>query len=195
MTLGMAPTLQGPRARYDEALVWGCAAVAVAVTVWLWLVVTVVTIDAARGAPRIRRGVPEGVRRILLVVCGAALTAGLASPALAAGGAAPGPEVLTGLRLPERVGVEHVTRVARSEAAPVPSVAIAPARGHIVSPGDSLWSIAAERLGPDATPAEIASAWPHLYAANRDLIGPDPARIEPGQHLILPTEGDDRDAH
>ena len=61
-TLAMTPVLHGPRARFDEALVWGCAAVAVAVTVWLWLVVTVVTIDAARGAPRIRRGASAWVR-------------------------------------------------------------------------------------------------------------------------------------
>ena len=56
-------------------------------------------------------------------------------------------------------------------------------------PGDTLWSLAADRLGPEATTAQITAAWPRLYAANRDVIGPDPAHIEPGQHLTLPPEG------
>jgi nucleoid-associated protein YgaU len=126
------------------------------------------------------------VRRTVLLLCGAALTAGLAAPAGATSGAPTGPEVLQGLRLPERIGVQH--------AAPPPHPAAVTARPvrQTVRPGDTLWSLTAERLGPDATTAEIAAAWPRLYAANRDLIGPDPAHIEPGQHLTLPPEGHPR---
>ena len=176
---------------FDDALMWGSAVVAAGVTAWLWLVTTVVTADAWRGQPpRRRRGVPEGLRRVVLVLGGAALTSGLAAPALAGGGAQ-GPEVLVGLRLPERVGVAPAV------------VATAGPGTHaaaqvVVSPGDSLWSITADHLGREATADEIAAAWPRLYAANRGVIGPDPAVIEPGQHLVLPlllTEGDGHDLH
>jgi nucleoid-associated protein YgaU len=56
-----------------------------------------------------------------------------------------------------------------------------------VAPGDSLWLIAARRLGADASQGEVAAAWPRWYAANRDVIGPDPNLIHPGQRLRTPT--------
>lgn len=59
-------------------------------------------------------------------------------------------------------------------------------RAVTVVPGDSLWLIAAHRLSPSATRAEIAAAWPQWYAANRAVIGPDPDHIEPGQQLNTP---------
>ncbi len=65
----------------------------------------------------------------------------------------------------------------------------------MVAEGDTLWSLAADHLAPDPTADEIAAAWPRLYAANRDVIGPDPSHIEPGQRLVLPAEGVDHDRH
>ncbi|MEV0289824.1 MULTISPECIES: LysM peptidoglycan-binding domain-containing protein [unclassified Kribbella] len=59
-------------------------------------------------------------------------------------------------------------------------------RRVVVKPGDTLWSIAATELGPQATPQDIASRWPAWYAANRQLIGPDPDLIRPGQVLRIP---------
>ncbi len=59
---------------------------------------------------------------------------------------------------------------------------------RVVKFGDSLWSIAAAELGPTATAEAIAARWPHWYAANRQLIGPDPNRIHPGQVLTAPKE-------
>jgi hypothetical protein len=56
-----------------------------------------------------------------------------------------------------------------------------------VRAGDSLWLIAGRCLGADGTPAEIAGAWPRWYAANRAVIGDDPALIVPGQVLSAPT--------
>ena len=56
-------------------------------------------------------------------------------------------------------------------------------RGVVVRPGDSLWAIAATRLGPQATPALVAATWPRWYAANRAVIGADPDLIRPGQLL------------
>jgi hypothetical protein len=59
-----------------------------------------------------------------------------------------------------------------------------------VQPGDSLWLIAARRLGPAATDEQIAANWPRWYAANRSLIGDDPSLIEPGQVLQAPQPSD-----
>lgn len=58
---------------------------------------------------------------------------------------------------------------------------------RVVAPGDTLWDIAARDLGPDATPAQIAQAWPAWHARNLDTIGPDPDRIFPGQRLRPPA--------
>ncbi|MCH8570107.1 LysM peptidoglycan-binding domain-containing protein [Nesterenkonia sp. AY15] len=56
----------------------------------------------------------------------------------------------------------------------------------VVRLGDSLWDIAAEHLGPDATDWEIAASWPEWYAVNRDRIGADPGIILPGTILDVP---------
>lgn len=58
----------------------------------------------------------------------------------------------------------------------------------VVRAGDSLWSIAADSLGPFATDMEVASAWPEWYRSNRVVIGPDPHLILPGQILHAPTD-------
>ena len=58
---------------------------------------------------------------------------------------------------------------------------------HAVLPGDSLWRIAATTLGTD-DPARVARYWPRIHRANRDVIGPDPDLIIPGQVLELPSE-------
>lgn len=61
---------------------------------------------------------------------------------------------------------------------------------HVVAPGDTLWDITAarlaERLGRKPSSAEIARAWPRLYAANLETIGDDPNLIRPGQRLTIP---------
>lgn len=57
----------------------------------------------------------------------------------------------------------------------------------VVRPGDSLWSIAAQELGADASAEAVAARWPQWYAANRDVIGPDPDLILPGQVLRTPA--------
>ena len=51
-------------------------------------------------------------------------------------------------------------------------------RFHQVRRGDTLWSIAEERIGD-------GSLWPVLYRANRDQIK-DPAILHPGQRLSIP---------
>lgn len=64
------------------------------------------------------------------------------------------------------------------------------ARGHVrgsytVRRGDTLWSIAEQLLGTD-DPGSVARYWPKIHRANRDVIGPDPSLIYPGQVLHLP---------
>ncbi|MFN2319958.1 MAG: LysM peptidoglycan-binding domain-containing protein [Dermatophilaceae bacterium] len=53
--------------------------------------------------------------------------------------------------------------------------------------GDTLWDLAAAYLSPDATDAEVATAWQQWHAENRDVIGPDPDLILPGQVLTVPV--------
>jgi hypothetical protein len=164
--------LTGPGDSFDVALVWGCAVAVAAATCWLWVVATVVTTDALRGLVRVRRGIPAPVRTALLALGGAAIVGGLASPVVAAGQGPADPLVLAGLRLPERIAVGPAAL------GPDASPAVVAVR---VAPGDTLWDIAARRLGAGAS-------WPAIYALNRDLIGPDPGVITPGQRLALPSD-------
>lgn len=64
----------------------------------------------------------------------------------------------------------------------------------VVRHGDTLWSIAARHLGPDATTTQIATEWPRWYQANRHLIGADPHRILPGERLRAPRSTDRKEA-
>lgn len=64
----------------------------------------------------------------------------------------------------------------------------APSHTVVVQRGDSLWSITDDLLGPGIDdPQEIAAAWPRLHDANREVIGPDPDHLVPGQELVIPT--------
>ncbi|WP_103061886.1 LysM peptidoglycan-binding domain-containing protein [Actinomyces qiguomingii] len=65
---------------------------------------------------------------------------------------------------------------------------------HRVAAGESLWSITAGELGADASPADIASAWPQLYRANAEAIGTDPGLIYPDTLLTVPEFIDESDA-
>jgi nucleoid-associated protein YgaU len=58
----------------------------------------------------------------------------------------------------------------------------------VVRGGDTLWGIAERALGPTAAAADVAAAWPRWWAANRDVIGPDPDLIHPGQRLVAPSD-------
>jgi hypothetical protein len=59
----------------------------------------------------------------------------------------------------------------------------------VVRRGDCLWDLAAARLGPAATAAEISAEWRRWYQTNRAVIGPDPDRLRPGQRLRPPPVG------
>lgn len=183
-------------ADFATVLVTLCAGVGLVVVGWLWLMSSLVIADARRGATSRRRGVPFVIHRATLLLCGAAVTGGLATgcswPALATAGDgvasadARRPQVLTGLRLPERVAVEPL-EVATATTPLSDSPASRPAT-VTVRPGDTLWRIAAEQLGSHPALDDIARAWPMIYELNREVIGPDPGLIEPGQRLVLPDD-------
>lgn len=85
-------------------------------------------------------------------------------------------------------GATSETGAAGGGAGGGPSQTEAPsARTHVVRPGESLWSVAAEVLGPGASDAEIARAWPLLHEANRAAVGEDPGLLRPGTVLVLPS--------
>lgn len=56
----------------------------------------------------------------------------------------------------------------------------------VVQRGDSLWSIAARRLGAHPSAAAIALRWPRWYATNRQVIGPNPNLLFTGERLTPP---------
>ena len=95
---------------FERLLEWLCAGVAAVGAGWLWLVTTLVALEAARGgATRPVRGVPAPLRRLLLLACGAALSGGLAAPAVATPGelhqdhaGAASASLVQGLPLPDR---------------------------------------------------------------------------------------------
>ena len=60
----------------------------------------------------------------------------------------------------------------------------------VVRPGDCLWSISSEQLGPNATAQQIANSVERIYAHNRNRIGADPNLILVGQRLSLPPVGE-----
>lgn len=63
-----------------------------------------------------------------------------------------------------------------------------PQAGHelVVKSGDTLWTIAARHLGPEASDVDIALEWPRWFESNRAVIGSDPDAILPGQILKAP---------
>lgn len=59
-----------------------------------------------------------------------------------------------------------------------------------VHPGDSLWSITSGVLPPATrNDSTVAEQWPRWWQANRQVIGPDPNLIRPGQQLVPPGGG------
>jgi LysM repeat protein len=99
---------------------------------------------------------------------------------------------LEGLPLPDRV-IDRATDRQRPPTRVARSVSPTPAPGPagadvVVAPGDSLWRIASRRLPHGTGDATVAATVAALYAANRAVVGPDPDRLEPGQHLVFPDQ-------
>jgi nucleoid-associated protein YgaU len=138
--------------------------VMLALTAWALLVVSLASVPALRGlavalTPRLLRGV------VFAGVAGA-----LAVPAAQAEDRG-----VDGLRLPDR------PLVAASEAERLEQTVV-------VRRGDTLWAIARARLGSRADVASTAREVRRWHDANRDVIGPDPDLIHPGQRLDAPSK-------
>jgi hypothetical protein len=174
--------MTAPGSSFDALLVRGAVIALVAVALWLLAVVVALALEAGtRGRLRLaeRAGCPRVLRLWLLplfVVLLAGVTPAQASDHGSPRRASTDAGVLEGLQLPDRPDTAPGRRVV------------------VVRAGDTLWSIATDQLrrvsrmpSTPSTPA-VAAAVRQLHAANRDVIGPDPDLIRPGQHLMIPEE-------
>ncbi|QBR91956.1 LysM peptidoglycan-binding domain-containing protein [Nocardioides euryhalodurans] len=176
-------------ASFEAALVLGCQAAAAVCAAWLWTLVSLVALDASRGLPERRTAAPTLLRRVVLLACGLGVVGGMASPALAGqGSAGESPATrLAGLPLPDRPSAGlRLGHLAGEPPSTTPAAEAARTRTVVVSPGDTLWSIAAADLHQGATATAVDEHWRAVHAANRAVIGPDPHLITPGQWLRLP---------
>lgn len=171
-----------------------CAAVAGGCSVWLLASTLATTLASLRTAPRFPPPwllAPPALRAALGLALGTTVGTLAVSPASPVSSHADRPPrpvpvlpgALAGLRLPDRVvgglTLRHVPRILPPRVRPR-------AQTSRVRPGDSLWSITDDLLRRP-TAVRVARAWPHLYAANRDVIGPDPDLIRPGMRLVVPA--------
>jgi hypothetical protein len=177
-------------------LTTGCSVVTAGCVGWLWLLTTLLVVDALRGRPARRAGIPDVVRRLVLAGCGLTLVSGgaalVAAPVQASGPAADhapraaaSETLLVGLPLPDRTTstTAWLAQLGRHTATRRPE----PRRASVVvAPGDTLWSIAAHSLADSPDALEVERRWREIYHANRDVIGADPDLIVPGQRLVLP---------
>jgi len=79
--------------------------------------------------------------------------------------------------------IEQVVKrlVPRQLPQPPPTVA------YTVQPGDSLWGISQQLLGPTAASREIAHTWQLIYRDNHTTVGTNPNQLVPGQVLHVPS--------
>ena len=175
---------------FDVVLIGVSAAALLLCWCWLALTTTLLVLAAVPAAPTggalprrarvLARLTPAFLRRLVVGVCGVALTTGLATaPAGAdpqsARAMSPPASRLRGLVVPDRVAGAGAVRT--------------PAGTVTVVSGDSLWTIAARHL-PDGVPArEVTAAWHALWRANAEVVGDDPDLIHPCTILRLPLSG------
>jgi hypothetical protein len=91
-----------------------------------------------------------------------------------------------------RITGSHTTTAVEPEAKPtevqpvVNAPAGSPAQVHVVQPGESLWAIADDLLGPGASPARISREVQRLWSLNEARIGTgDPDLLMVGTELRL----------
>jgi hypothetical protein len=179
-------------ASLTDAVATACTA-ALALS-WAWFVLATVTClvdeltapsSAAAGEAGPRRAArrqlpPSAARRLARVLAGSGLAC-LAAPCL------PAAHALTPVDLPLPTRQLGATAGAREDTAPQPpprrTGTHEDAGSVVVGSGDSLWSIAAARLGPHASTVAVDEEWRRLYARNRSVVGPDPDLIHPGTRL------------
>jgi hypothetical protein len=201
---------------YPELLASGAALIGLAIVVW-WLVGIVCAVVGAvlhvAGHSRLAAASfacsPAFMKRLAATVIGLNL---LAIPAVASA-AAPvsGTDNVSQSAAVQNSAVSPYFRMSPAAASPGESQSVSPwwkpvappaspgliarpisqtneeSRTVTVGTGDTLWDIAAKDLGKLATDAEIAAHWPKWYSTNKEVIGPDPAVLLPGQVLLAPA--------
>lgn len=191
------------------SLVGPDAAMATLVGALLWLVAAWVAVSLALTAGSLLPGrlgtvaravahrfTPAALRRVVVTAAGVSILLAPAA-ALASPTTSPTPGGTVSATMPA-VGWPTDPSPSAAAGSSVPT-GPAPSTGKIsaprpigrltVRPGDSLWSIAARRLGARPSAARIQQEWPRWYAANRPAIGTDPDLIVPGTRLVVPQPG------
>jgi nucleoid-associated protein YgaU len=165
---------------------WGCSG-------WLALLVVLTGLGRLPGVVGSRsrsvaaRLAPAAVRSLLRVAVGTAVTASVVSGSAAwadGAGSLDWPTTPVATQPRAATPAAALDRVATH---PHPLAAAVPPSAVVVQPGDSLWAIAAHRLGRGATDRQVAQAWPQWWAANRVVVGEHPDLIRPGTRLTPPT--------
>lgn len=212
--IGLSHGLQAPHAWVSRAGADRAALALVIAALWLtaaWLALGLAVTLAGRCPGRFGRGsdilasriAPKTLRRILVGAAGASILLGPSTALAAPGPVTPTSAVAasTSERTPpspplhwptSRSGASAPLPVAVPVQPPVTKqgrhAAQPPQESRVtVTAGQSLWLIAAHRLGPTASDQQVATEWPRWYRSNRGVIGADPALIRPGQRLIKPT--------
>ena len=206
----LTPSTAPAELAFDHLLTQVCAGALAACTLWAWVCVITVVWEAVRHSRTVPLALPvppapttglttvsppAALRRIVLALCGIAL-ASTASPALAAEGTDLDPAPATARSLEAIAAALPFPDRASDSTSPPPSVATPRrpqgATSHpsvIVRSGQSLWSIAAAALADRGHPTDARTVdrhWRELYRLNKDVIGPEPDRLQPGQQLRLP---------
>lgn len=178
--LRLSPAPPGPTdLGFTDLVGAGCASALLGCTAWLSAGTVIVAVRSCRADPAgpSLRWVPRTIRLLVPVLVGAAATTG---PAHASTDPTPtsrhavtvvGATALTGLPVPGRVLTVAATPVAATTV--------------VVSPGDTLWGIAARRLPTSASDAAIDRGWRRIARANATLL-PDPHLLRPGIPLRIP---------
>jgi len=107
----------------------------------------------------------------------------------AADNGSPEPFIAVYLGPIESAGDTPASRQAAEDEAPLRGAAPVADNVWVVQRGDHLWSIAAETVADQrgaTTDYEIERYWRRLIENNKDIIGPDPDLIIPGQTIALP---------
>lgn len=194
----LAPGRGAAISRVDQVIELGVLAVGVLIAWWLTAGLTAATLCAgaralgghwSTGERFVARHAPAIVRRGLALTIGAGV--GLAAAVVPAGAQPTGPPADLGW-VATQVAAPVATDVSPEASADEQPPATPPDAPDLVTvqPGDALWTIAASRLPAGTSDADIAAAWPRWFETNRELIGDDPDRIEPGQVLTAPSNVD-----
>lgn len=172
-----APTLAAEQ-RIGAALTAGVLIAALAAWTW-WCGSVLLALRLGRTSSVRARTTGRGSRWVRV----AALTLGIGTIGLTA--AAPASADPGGARQPSCEPLE----AARLDGLTLPVLPSAPrhspaaATTLVVGRGDSLWSLATSHLDPPSPATAVDRLWRRWYAANRDVIGPDPDLLQPGQRL------------